>query len=75
MDGTSADTIDIAQAPASADDAVEYSLSNGMVARLAARGRGRAAGRDSSHTIRHAAATLATAATVQPPAGTALMIS
>ena len=35
MDGTGADTIDIAQAPASADDAVEYSLSNGMVARLA----------------------------------------
>lgn len=35
MDGTGADTIDLAQAPASADDAVEYSLSNGMVARLA----------------------------------------
>ena len=35
MDGTGADTIDIAQAPVSADDAVEYSLSNGMVARFA----------------------------------------
>ena len=35
MDGTGGDMIDLAQAPASADDAVEYSLSNCMVARLA----------------------------------------